>query len=128
MDERIALKQWAGEWLGNQLTARFAQVRTPFDVRTQAIHAIIREINTLLPEDYETVDELQEMLILASETATSQLLEDLAKRDPVQADQVMKEEREGFCQALRAVDRKQLKAMQPLPPMQIACEFLTDNP
>ena len=123
MDERVALIQWAGEWLGNQLTARFAQVRTPFDVRTQMIHAIIREISTLLPEDYETIDELREMLILASQTATSQLLEDLAKRDPIPAEEVMKEEREGFCQALRAVDRKQLKARQPLPPMPFAREL-----
>jgi len=117
MDEKLVLYQWAGEWLGNRLTTLFNQVQTPFDIRTQAVHAMLREISQLSPDEYDSFESLQEMLGLASRVASSDLLDDLAKRHPLEAKQAIQEEIERFSQALEALDRKQLtvKTLSPLP-------------
>ncbi len=95
-------------------TRVFEQVRTPFSVQIQVIQAILDEVLSFVPEEFETFDELHEMLILIGQTATSRLLEDLAKRYPEGAEQTIREERAHFRQELGTFDRGQINAVKPL--------------
>lgn len=112
MDELTALHTWARQTLLNRLQQIFEQTRSPHNVQFQAVTAILNEVNSFKSGEFDGFDELYELLILASQTATSHLLVQMVNLFPEGAEQTIEAERARFRQEIEALDRNQLKSVE----------------
>lgn len=115
MNDVETLHTWARSWLARRANLIFEQSHSIFGIQFLTIQALLNNVLSVVPDEFDTFEALYDALLITAQTASNRVPKDMVGRNPGSAEKVAYEERERFKRALEAFDRGQIAAQKPLP-------------